>query len=105
MRRAVVSTVLIAAGFSFVPALCAAGSTGEALFEEYCSACHAKGGNIINPQKTLFRIDREANGIRKPQDIVKKMRNPGPGMSRYDKNMIPDGDALKIGDYVIKTFR
>ncbi len=105
MRGALVSSILIVVGFAAVPTLYAAEKSGETLFNEYCSACHAKGENIINSQKTLYRIDREANGVRKPQDIVKKMRNPGPGMSRYGKNMISDGDALKIGEYIIKTFR
>jgi cytochrome c6 len=104
MKRVPVSTLLVMAGLVSVAAPVAAEKSGAALFQEYCSSCHARGGNIINPQKTLFRIDREANGIRNPQDIVKKMRTPGPGMPRYGKNMISDRDALKIGEYVIGAF-
>lgn len=104
MKKVLVATLLVA-GFPSASVLHGAVMSGEALFREYCSACHAKGGNIINPQKTLFRIDRDAGGVRKPQDIVRKMRNPGPGMSRYDKSMISDEDALKIGEYIVRTFR
>jgi cytochrome c6 len=32
------------------------------------------------------------------------MRNPGPGMTKFDKSMLPDKDAKKIAEYEIKTF-
>ena len=82
----------------------AAKGTGESLFKANCSPCHAGGGNIVNPQKTLHKKDREANNIRKPADIVSKMRNPGPGMTKFDKNTISDKDAKAIADYILKTF-
>lgn len=37
-------------------------------------------------------------------DIISKMRNPGPGMERFDKSVLPDRDARKIAGYIIKTF-
>lgn len=77
---------------------------GEALFKENCSPCHPGGGNIITPQKTLRKKDREANNIRKPADIISKMRNPGPGMTKFDKKTISDKDAKLISDYILKTF-
>lgn len=79
--------------------------SGEALFKENCSPCHPDGGNIINPQKTLHKKDRDANNIRKAGDIMKKMRNPGPGMTKFDKKTMPDSDAKKIADYILKTFK
>ncbi len=77
---------------------------GASLFKENCSPCHADGGNIINPKKTLHKKDREANNILKPADIVSKMRNPGPGMTKFDKKTISDKDAKAIAEYIIKTF-
>jgi cytochrome c6 len=82
----------------------AAGKTGEQLFKENCASCHPDGGNIVNPAKTLKKKDREANKIRTAADVVKTMRNPGPGMPAFDPKTIPDKDARKIGEYVIKTF-
>ncbi len=79
--------------------------SGEALFKENCSPCHADGGNIINPQKTLHKKDLDANRIKKPADIVKKMRNPGPGMTKFDEKTISDKDAKKIAEYILKTFK
>jgi cytochrome c6 len=97
-----------AAFFSFiliVPAAYAKGKSGEELFKENCSMCHPNGGNIINPGFTLHKKDREAHGVVKAEDIIGKMRNPGPGMTRFDKKTIPDKDARKIAEYILKIFK
>ena len=78
--------------------------SGEELFRTHCSACHVNGSNIVNPMRTLHKKDRDANNIKTPQDIINKMRNPGPGMTRFDKTTISDKDAEKIAKYIIKTF-
>lgn len=87
--------------------------TGETLFKDNCSSCHPGGGNILNPKKTLHKADREVNNIVTAEDIVKKMRNPGPvpthpqdwaGMKMFDKDKISEQDALKIANYILKTF-
>lgn len=83
----------------------AAMPNGKALFEANCAVCHKNGGNIINPQKTLSRRDREANGVKTASDIVKKMRNPGPGMTKFDKKTISNKDAKAIAEYIEHTFR
>jgi cytochrome c6 len=89
-------------------------STGEALFQKNCASCHPNGGNIFNARKTLSKKDLEANNITTAGDIVKKIRNPGPapthpqtwsGMKKYDEKVLPDDDALKIGEYILKTFQ
>lgn len=69
-----------------------------------CVVCHAGGGNIINPEKTLKKKSLNANGIKTAADIIKTMRSPGPGMTKYDQNVIPDKDAEAIADYILKTF-
>lgn len=80
-------------------------SPGEQAFEQNCAVCHKDGGNIINPTKTLHRKDLRANGITKPADIVAKMRNPGPGMTKFNRTAIPDKTAWGIADYIQKTFK
>ena len=80
------------------------GNNGEALFKQHCSVCHPDGGNIVNPQKTLHKKDREANGVKTTSDIVNKMRNPGPGMTQFDEKTIPNKDAAAIAGYILKTF-
>ena len=71
----------------------AADQPGEKLFKQHCTGCHPNGGNIVNPQKTLSKKDREANKVMTADDIVKLMRNPGPGMSKFDPKLISDKDA------------
>lgn len=81
------------------------GPSGEALFKEHCAVCHPDGGNIINAKFALHEKDLKAQGITKPEDIVNKMRNPGPGMTKFDQKTISDKDASKIAEYVLKTFK
>lgn len=81
-----------------------AGMSGEALFKQHCVACHPDGGNVINPQKTLHKKDREANSVKTAEDIIGKMRNPGPGMTKFDEKTISDADAKAIAEYELKTF-
>jgi cytochrome c6 len=80
-------------------------SNGAKLFQQYCAACHPNGGNIIKPGLTLHKKDMDANGVKTAQDIVGKMRNPGPGMSRFDAKTISDKDAKEIAQYVLNTFK
>jgi len=83
----------------------AKGKSGEELFQQHCSSCHPDGGNIVNPQKTLHKKDLDSNKIKKPGDIVNKMRHPGPGMTQFDKKTVSDKDAKKIAEYILKTFK
>ena len=78
---------------------------GEVLFKKHCVMCHPDGENIINPQKTLHAKDLRASGIAKKQDIVNIMRNPGPGMPKYDRDQISDELAEEIAEYILKTFK
>jgi cytochrome c6 len=81
------------------------GSSGEAVFQQHCAACHPKGGNTIDPRKTLHAKDFAANNIKSPGDIVHKMRNPGIGMPMFSRNVIPDKDAYQVAHYILSTFK
>jgi mono/diheme cytochrome c family protein len=80
-------------------------STGESLFKQHCKTCHKNGGNIINKAKPIGRASLAERGISSPEDIVRVMRNPGPKMKKYDESMIPDKEALSIGQYILDTFK
>jgi len=82
-----------------------AGPSGEALFNQYCAVCHPDGGNIINPSFTLHKKELAAHGITKPEGIINKMRNPAPGMTKFDEKTIPDEEARKIAEYILETFK
>ncbi len=81
------------------------GMSGEELFAQHCAACHPKGGNTVNAQKTLHEKDLEANHIRTPGDIVNKIRTPGVGMPQFNRDVITDRDATKIADYILSKFK
>lgn len=81
------------------------GKTGADLFKQYCTVCHPDGGNTINPKKTLKAKALAESKITKPEDVVRVMRNPGPGMNKFDEATVPDSDAKKIGEYVLATFK
>jgi len=107
-------TVLFILVFSVVCALtvvgvlakeAAKGSLGEKLFIEHCSKCHPNGGNIVTVTKTLNPKDREANKVKALEDVIKLMRNPGPGMVKFGKEVISEKDAKAIAEYIFKTFK
>ena len=39
------------------------------------------------------------------KDIIRNMRNPGPGMTVFDAKTIPDKEAKEIAGYILKTFK
>ena len=91
-------------GSAAVPEPSATGMTGEGLYKQHCAACHPNGGNTIKPDKPLGKKALAKHKITKSEDIVKVMRNPGPGMNKFDQGMLSDDDAKKIGDYILLTF-
>lgn len=78
---------------------------GEAEFRKHCAICHANGGNIINSKKTLSKKDRETNTIKTASDVINTMRNPGPGMTKFDEKTVSNAEAQAIAVYILKTFR
>lgn len=77
---------------------------GQALFQQHCAVCHPGGGNIINPLKSLDGETLAANGIETVGDIVDNMRQPGPGMTRFDKGLLSDRDAGRIAEYILQSY-
>jgi cytochrome c6 len=78
---------------------------GKSAFDEHCLVCHPNGGNVINSSKTLHTKDMETNNVKTPEDIIKIMRNPGPGMTKFNEDTIPDNVAKEIAEYIINTFK
>ena len=78
---------------------------GEAIFKMNCAACHANGGNIVKPTRTLSKKDREKSGLKTNKDLVKYMRSPDEEMPTFDENKLPENEAKAVADYIIKTFK
>jgi len=89
----------------FSASLSIASPEGGLLFQKYCAFCHPDGGNIITPEKTLDQKTLMANGIKSAEDIIAKMRKPGPGMTKFDDKAIPESEAREIAEYILTTFR
>ena len=80
-------------------------SRGEKLFMKHCSKCHPNGGNVVTVTKSLNPKDREANNVKTEEDIIRLMRNPGPGMVKFGTKVISEKDAKAIAEYVLTTFK
>ena len=109
MKEISVASILVviaiaAVGTTILNNAQAAEKTGEQLFKEHCVLCHPDGGNIVNPKKALLKKDRERNNIKTPEDIVKTMRKPGPGMTTFDIKLLSDKDAQTIAEYIVRKF-
>ena len=106
MKKSLAAATLFAVGAFALSALADTGGKPDAKaeFEKHCAVCHPSGGNIINKAKPLTKEARTTNGIKSWKDIVAKMRNPGPGMTKFDKNAISDKEAKAIAEYILKTF-
>jgi cytochrome c6 len=100
-----VSVLAVCCVGTFVFADKASKISGEAEFKEHCAMCHPDGGNIINPRKTLYKKDREANNIRNDSDIIKNIRKPGPGMTSFDEKILSDNEAKAIAKYIFNVFK
>jgi cytochrome c6 len=79
--------------------------SGKNMFEEHCAVCHPNGGNTINTMKPLHKKELKANGVKSAKDIIAKIRNPGPGMTKFDEKTISNAEAKAIAEYVQKTFK
>lgn len=79
-------------------------ASGEALFKTHCAVCHPDGGNIVKPEHTLHKAALKEHNITKPADIVKIMRNPEAGMTKFDAATLPEQEATAIAEYILKTF-
>lgn len=110
MKQGIITVLFAVAGAGSILALsagdvAAASPKGEALFKQHCAVCHVNGGNLITPQKTLSKKDREKNNIKSAEAIIKTMRAPGPGMTQFSEKTIPEKDAREIAEYILKTFK
>ena len=110
MKRIAVSTLVFAVLCSFAVAGVSAKeaskeSRGERLFMKHCSKCHPDGSNLVTAAKSLKPQDREANRVKTEEDIIRLMRNPGPGMVKFGEKVISEKDAKAIAEYILKTFK
>ena len=110
MKKGLIAVVTLMTIGSFATVGLADTKKGEKIdgakeFKEHCAVCHPNGGNIINPKKPLDKKSLAANKVKTAKDIINTMRNPGPGMTKFDAKTISDKEAKAIADYILKTFK
>lgn len=105
VSTAVLLIVCLAAPFAFCDTKKGEKINGKKEFEEHCTVCHLDGGNLINSMKPLHSKQLKANGVKSAKDIIAKMRNPGPGMTKFDEKIISNKEAKSIAEYILKTFK
>jgi cytochrome c6 len=104
MKKYVICVLLFLFVMGNVAVARAGDMSGKELFEKHCAMCHPGGDNVMNKSKTLHDEDLKKNGIETADDIVNLMRNPGPGMLKFDHEKISDDAAKKIAEYVLEAF-
>ena len=80
-------------------------ASGAEIFKAKCASCHPDGGNIMKKEKTLHKKELQANKLLTAKDLVRYMRNPGPGMPGFDSKSLPDKDAARLAEYILKSFK
>jgi cytochrome c6 len=98
---------IMALSSSALPAAYAADTAnGGVLFEAKCAACHAGGGNVLNPGKSLSLNTLQKNGYGSEAAIVELTRNGKGQMPKY-QGAIPkvsrmtDEELADVAAYVL----
>ena len=76
-------------------------STGESLFNNYCSGCHINGGNIIRRSKNLKISSLKRNGIDTPEAIA-KIAKEGIGIMDGYGDLLVDNDDLILANWILE---
>jgi cytochrome c6 len=71
--------------------------TGEQLFQQNCAACHANGGNVINPQKPL----KDGPSLKSFATFLPWIRKPVQPMPAFPPSTISDRQAKELYDYIL----
>jgi cytochrome c6 len=83
------------------PAFAADAGAGATVFSANCAACHAGGGNVINPAKTLTQKDLEANGKNSADAIATQVTNGNGAMPAFGGRLSAD-DIQNVAAYVLE---
>lgn len=88
----------------------ASAATGPEIFETKCAACHANGGNVLNPMKTLDAKVLAANKYDEQAAIVELVRNGKGQMPKYQGaipkiSRLSDEEIEAVSTFVIDKSR
>ena len=104
MRTLVAAVVCAIALVSLLlarPALAADSATGAKVFAANCAACHMKGGNAVNPAKTLKKEALAQYGKDSVEAIVTQVTNGKAAMPAF-KNKLNADQIESVALYVLE---
>ncbi len=104
MKKLVLSVLVLLtfALFSFSsPAWAGDAVKGKAVFKANCAACHAKGRNTVNPQKTLKKEDLEKYGKYSEEAIIKQVTNGKAAMPAFG-GRLKSAQIENVAAYVLE---
>ncbi len=73
---------------------------GAATFNANCAACHAGGGNVLNPAATLSLADLNKNGKDSIEAIVYQVTNGKAPMPAFG-GRLTDDQIAEVAEYVL----
>nr|YP_010338742.1 cytochrome c553 [Glaucosphaera vacuolata]UNJ18692.1 cytochrome c553 [Glaucosphaera vacuolata] len=73
---------------------------GAQIFSANCSACHAGGNNVINPERTLKKEALEQYGMKSVEAITNQVTNGKNAMPAFG-GRLSSSDIEDVANYVL----
>jgi cytochrome c6 len=86
LNKLFLGLIAIVATLAFLftpPAVAADAAAGSKLFNGNCAACHAGGRNVVNPAKTLKKVDLEKYDMYSEAAIINQVTNGKAAMPAF----------------------
>lgn len=97
---ALIAAWAIALLFLPSPVLAVNLSNGAKVFSANCASCHIKGGNLVNPSKTLKSADLEKFDMASLDAIKTQVTNGKAAMPAF-KGRLTDEQIEDVANYVL----
>lgn len=91
--------VIIIGGLNQYPVLASEMNSGEMIFNNTCTGCHANGGNIVKGWKNLKLKTLMKNQLDSPGAIANLVRHGKNNMSAYQDKLTPT-EIEAVANYV-----
>ncbi len=87
-------------GLTFTAVLSVTNVSANEVFDKYCSSCHSKGGNIMNPEKTLSQDHLAKNSVDNIGSISALVTTGKAPMPAFGKQL-SDEEIAEVAKYVM----
>ena len=98
MFRKVLSLVFALSLGLFSPSFVMADGSG--VFSANCAACHAAGGNLVNPERTLQQADLKSFLANYNQGVILAQVTNGAGPMPSFKDVLSPSEITEVAAYV-----